>query len=73
MLKDIEYSQTNVTMALKDIPQQALEKYFQRWQHRWVKSIAAQGEYLEGDPSQSAVSIEVCSQLRSFRELHSHT
>jgi hypothetical protein len=27
-------------------------KCFQQWQHHWAKSIAAQGEYFEGDPSQ---------------------
>jgi hypothetical protein len=39
-------------MALKAIPQQEFQKCFQQWEHRWAKRIAAQGEYLEGDPSQ---------------------
>jgi hypothetical protein len=39
-------------MALKATPQQELQKYFQQWQHRWAKCIAAQEEYFEGDPTQ---------------------
>jgi len=38
--------------ALKGIPHQEFQKYSQQWQHRWAKCIAAQGEYIEGDPSQ---------------------
>jgi hypothetical protein len=38
-------------MALKAIPQQGFQKCFQQWQHCWAKRIAAEGEYLEGDPS----------------------
>jgi hypothetical protein len=38
-------------IALKAI-QQEFQKFFQLWQHHWVKSIVAQGEYFEGDPSQ---------------------
>jgi len=38
-------------------------KCFQQWQHRWVNCTAAEGEYLECDPSQQAVLIqcEVCN------------
>jgi len=41
-----------VTAELKAIPQQEFQKCFQQWQHRGSKSIGAQGEYTEGDPSQ---------------------
>jgi hypothetical protein len=49
-------------MALKVIPQQEFKKYFQQWKQHWAKCTVAQGEYLEGDPSQQAVSIQVCLQ-----------
>jgi hypothetical protein len=42
----------NVTTTLKAIPLQEFQKYFQEWQHHWGKSIAAQGEYFEGNVSQ---------------------
>jgi hypothetical protein len=42
----------NMTTALKAIPEQEFQKYFQHWEHRWAECIAAQGEYFEGDPSQ---------------------
>jgi hypothetical protein len=48
-----------VTTALKAIPQLEFQKYFQQWQHRRAKCIAAQGEYFEGDRSQWALSIQV--------------
>jgi hypothetical protein len=50
--QDTEDIERKVTIALKAIPQQEFQKYFQQWQHRWAKCIAAQGEYFEGDPSQ---------------------
>jgi hypothetical protein len=43
-----------LTMALKDIPQWEFQKCFQQWQHRWAKSIGAEVEYFEGNPSQEA-------------------
>jgi hypothetical protein len=49
------------------------QKCFQQWQHRWAKCIAAQVEYFEGEPSQSALSIQVCLQLNLLQEPHSHT
>jgi hypothetical protein len=49
-----------VTTALKAIPQQKLQKYFQQWQHCLAKCIAPKGEYFEGETSQQAVSILVC-------------
>jgi hypothetical protein len=47
-IEDVE----EVTTALKAVPQQQFQKCFQQWQHHWAKCIAAQGEYIEGDPSQ---------------------
>jgi hypothetical protein len=44
--QDIEDIKKNVTTLLK------AQKCFQQWQHRFANYIAAQGEYLEGDPSQ---------------------
>jgi len=41
-----------LTVALETVPQKQFPKCFQQWQHRWAKCIAAQGEYVEGDPSQ---------------------
>jgi len=38
--------------ALKAIPQQEFQKYFQYWQYHLAKCIAARGGYFEGDPSQ---------------------
>jgi hypothetical protein len=29
-------------MALKAIPQQEFQKYFQQWQHHWAKCMSAQ-------------------------------
>jgi hypothetical protein len=39
-------------MALKDIPQKEFQKCYEKWQNRWAKCTATQGEYIEGDPSQ---------------------
>jgi hypothetical protein len=52
----------NVTTALKAIPLKESQKCLQQWQHRWGKSVTAQGEHFKGDPSQQAVSIQVCLQ-----------
>jgi hypothetical protein len=59
----------NMSIALKAIPQQEFQKCFQQWQHRWAKFITSEGEYLEGDPSQQALSVQVCFAIKSFREL----
>jgi hypothetical protein len=48
--------------ALKAIPQQEFQKYFQQWQHCWAKCIAAEEEYFGGDSSQKDVSIQECLQ-----------
>jgi hypothetical protein len=37
-----------VTTTLKVITQKTFQKYFQQSEHRWAKSIAAEGEYFEG-------------------------
>jgi hypothetical protein len=60
--QDTKDDQKNVMMALKAIPQQGFQKCFQQWQHSWAKCIVAQREYFEDDPSQWAVSIQVCLQ-----------
>jgi len=49
--QDVEDNRKNVT-ALKAVPLQKFQKYFEQLQHHWAKCIAAQGEYFEGDPSQ---------------------
>jgi hypothetical protein len=67
-----EEIQRNVTMALKGIPLQEFQKCFSQ-QHRWVKYIAARGEYLKGDPSQLSINYRGMLAVKSFRELHSHT
>jgi hypothetical protein len=46
--QDTENIQIYVTTVLKAVPQQEFLKYFQQWQHRWAKFIAAQGEYIKG-------------------------
>jgi len=51
-IEDIQKEKKNMMAALKAVPQQEFQKCFQQWQHQWTKCIAAQGEYLEGDPSQ---------------------
>jgi hypothetical protein len=56
---------------MKAIPQEEFQKCLQQWRHHWTKNTVAQEECFEGDPSQWAVSKQVC--LKSFRELHSHT
>jgi transposase len=50
--QDTEDIHKNVTKVLKIIPQQEFQKYFQQWQHRLAKFIAAQGEYFGSDSSQ---------------------
>jgi len=48
---DIEVIRKNVT-SLSYFITGVGKKCFQHWQHLRAKCIAAQGEYLEGDPSQ---------------------
>jgi hypothetical protein len=61
-------------MALKAIQQQEFQKCFQQWQYHWVKCTAAEVEYFEGDPlSVSCKYTGTMLEIKSFRELHSHT
>jgi hypothetical protein len=58
-----------VTTALKAVPQQKFQKYFQQWQHRWAKW---------GSTSQVTPLSKMCKysgmlEINLFRELHSHT
>jgi hypothetical protein len=55
----VEHIRKYVSTALKAVPQQEFQKCFQEWQHRWAKCIAAEREYLEHDPPQTLVSIQV--------------
>jgi hypothetical protein len=48
--QDTEDIKKYVTTVLEDIPQQEFQKYFQQWQHRRAKCIAAQGEYFKVTP-----------------------
>jgi hypothetical protein len=40
-----------VIVALKAIPQQEFQKYFQQWHHHWAKCIALQAGYFEVESS----------------------
>jgi len=40
---------SNTTGALKSIPQNQFQNYFERWTRCWHRCIASQGEYCEGD------------------------
>jgi len=35
------------TKTLLDIPKDEFAKYFQQWQKRWAKCVAAEGNYVE--------------------------
>jgi hypothetical protein len=48
---DIDDIRNNMTAALKDIPQNQFQNYFQGWTRRWNQCIASQWEYFEGDHS----------------------
>jgi len=61
MFQNTEYIQRK-GKTLNTIPQKCFQKCFQQWKHRSAKCIAAQVNYLEGDPSQCAESIQVCLQ-----------
>jgi len=37
----------NSTKTLLDIPKNEFTKYFQQWQKRWAKCVAAEGNYVE--------------------------
>jgi len=46
---DIDDIRTNTMAALKAIPQNQFQNYFEGWTRRWHRCIAFQGEYFEGD------------------------
>jgi len=46
---DTDDIRSNTTAALKAIPQNQFQNYFERWARRWHRCIAFQGEYFEGD------------------------
>ena len=46
---DIDDTRSNTTEALKVIPQNKIQSYFEGWTRRWHRCIASQGEYFEGN------------------------
>ena len=46
---DTDDIRSNTTAALKVIPQNRFQNYFQGWTRRWHRCITSQGEYFEGD------------------------
>jgi hypothetical protein len=44
-------NRSNTTAALKAIPQNQFQNYFEGWTMRWHRCIASEGEYFEGDHS----------------------
>jgi len=42
-------TRSNITAALKAIPQNQFQNCFEGWTRHWHWCIASQGEYLEGD------------------------
>jgi len=52
IFQDAEDIQKKCDYGTESFPQQEFHKCFQHWKCRWVKSVAAQVEYFEGDPSQ---------------------
>jgi hypothetical protein len=45
----IDNIRSNITAALKAIPQNQFQNCFEGLTRRWNRCIASQGEYLEGD------------------------
>ena len=45
---DIDDIRNNTTAALKAIPQNQFQNYFEGWARRWHRYIASKGEYFEG-------------------------
>jgi hypothetical protein len=41
--------QRSVMQVLNDILQNAFQKYYKQWQHRWKRCVKAKGVYFEGD------------------------
>jgi hypothetical protein len=48
---DIADIRSNMTAALKAIPQNQVQTCFEGWTRRWHLYIASQGEYFDGDYS----------------------
>jgi hypothetical protein len=48
---DIHDIRINTMPALKAIPQNQFQNYFEGWTRRWLRCIAFLGEYFEGDHS----------------------
>jgi len=46
---DIDDIRSNTRAALKAIPQNQFQNYFEGWTRRWHRCIASQGKYFEGD------------------------
>ena len=46
---DIDDVRGNTAAALKAIPQNQFQNYFEGWTRRWHRCIVSQGEYSEGD------------------------
>jgi hypothetical protein len=46
---DIDDIRSNITAALKAIPQNLLQNCLEGWTRRWHRCIASEGEYFEGD------------------------
>jgi hypothetical protein len=46
---DIDDIRSNTTAALKTIPQNHFQNYFEGWTRHWHRCIASQGEYFEDD------------------------
>jgi hypothetical protein len=46
---DIDGIRSSITAALKAIPQNHFQNYFEGWTRLWHRCIASQGEYFEGD------------------------
>ena len=46
---DIDDIRSNTKAALKVIPQNLFQNYFEGWTRRWHRCIASQGENFEGD------------------------
>ena len=45
----IDEIQKKLTNELFAIPKEAFQKAFQSWQKRWVRCVASEGNYFEGD------------------------
>jgi hypothetical protein len=48
---DTDDIRSNTTAALKVISQNQFQNCFEGWTRRWIRCIASQGEYFEGDHS----------------------